>query len=334
MPPELNQIPRVRTFEQDVAESMQSKQASVLHVALAEQDRVKEVSLENKKGRGNTLIYFFSFLFIIGAFGVAGYGYFFYTPTPNATLPKELVDAKNLIISDEVLSVQVDLKNRNASLALLSATSSLETTLGTVTHVVPYITETGSDGIEKNRTITSQEFFALLGSTVPDIFKRSLTNGISFVRVIDQGIHAGIIVQTNDYERTIVGLTSWEKTIVSDFEKVFGYTRKREVRELIETITDQEIVETVEEYDQKTKKVRLVTSTTTEPISTFEERVTYINDTVSFTNAIRKNIELRIAKGVSEKEYIVYGFPRRNTLIIADTTEAFLRIADRLPKEN
>ena len=49
MPPNSPNIPQVRTFEQDVAESMQTKQASVLHIALAEQEREKEVFIKTKK---------------------------------------------------------------------------------------------------------------------------------------------------------------------------------------------------------------------------------------------------------------------------------------------
>ncbi len=58
MPPLNSNTPRVRTFEQDVAESMQNTQASVLHVALAEQERAKEVFVETKKG---AVMYFYTY---------------------------------------------------------------------------------------------------------------------------------------------------------------------------------------------------------------------------------------------------------------------------------
>jgi alpha-amylase/alpha-mannosidase (GH57 family) len=137
-------------------------------------------------------------------------------------------------------------------------------------------------------------------------------------------------VQTNDYDRTVIGLSAWEKTILKDLEKLFGYTQRIEVKELIETITDQEVIEETEVYNPKTKKIELVTSTTTEPVSTFEERVSYINDQITFGNSVRKNIELRTAQGKSGKEYLVYGFPERNTLVIAGSIDVFLRIVDRL----
>lgn len=333
MPPEINPIQRVRTFEQDVAESMQTKQASVLHVALAEQEHIKEAYVETAKKRTNGLLYFVSFLFILGAFGVAGYAYFFYVPKENATIPPGLVVSKDFVASDETFSVGVDLNNRAKSLALLADTSQVNTTLGTVTHIIPFISETAED-IKTSRSITSQEFFAFIGNNVPDIFKRSLVQDITFVRVMDEELRAGIVVQSNDYERTIVGLTAWEKTMISDLEKVFGYSRRTEVKELIETITEMEVTEETEVYDPKTKKTTLVTSTSTEPVSTFEEKVSYVTDEVSFGNSVRKNIELRIAKGTSGKEYLVYGFPERSTLIIAGSVEAFLQIMDRLPQAN
>lgn len=334
MPPFNSSTPRVRTFEQDVAESMQNTQASVLHVALAEQERAKEVFVETKKRRGNVFLYILAFFFIITALGLAFYAYFFYTPTQNATVPPNLVETSDLVLSDESISVEVDLQNRTKSLTLLAATSSIDTTLGVVTRVVPYILETNTDGTKKNRGITSSEFFAFIGTNVPDIFKRALLPDFSFVRIVDNGMRAGIIVQTNDYDRTIVGLTDWEKTMLSDLEKLFGYTRRVEIKELVETVTQKEVATTTSVYDPKTKKTKLVTATTTEPISTFEEKVRLVNDDITFTNDVRKNIELRIAKGGSGKEYLVYGFPRRNTLIIAGSVDVFLRLVDRLPKTN
>lgn len=334
MPPFNSNTPSVRTFEQDVAESMQNKQASVLHVALAEQEREKEIFVETKKRRGNVFLYILAFLFIVSAFGLIFYAYFFYTPTQTVTIPPNLVETSDLVLSDETISVEVDVQNRIKSLALLTATSGIDTTLGVVTRVVPYVLETNTDGTKKSRGITSSEFFAFIGTNVPDIFKRALSSDFSFVRVVDDGMRAGIIVQTNDYERTIVGLTDWEKTMLSDLEKLFGYTRRIEIKELVETITQKEVVKTTPVYDPKTKKTKLVTAATTEPVSTFEEKVRLVNDDTVFTNDIRKNIELRIAKGGSGKEYLVYGFPRRNTLIIAGSVDVFLRLVDRLPKTN
>ncbi len=262
------------------------------------------------------------------------YAYFFYTPVQNATIPPNLVEIRDLILSDETISVEVDLQNRTKSLALLTATSGIDTTLGVVTRVVPYVLETNVDETKKNRSITSSEFFAFIGTNVPDIFKRALSSDFSFVRVVDNGMRAGIIVQTNDYERTIVGLTDWEKTLSSDLERLFGYTRRVEIKELVETVTQKEVVKTTEVYDPKTKKTKLVTATTTEPVSTFEEKVRLIHDDIVFSNDVRKNIELRIARGLSGKEYLVYGFPKRNTLIIAGSVDVFLRLVDRLPKTN
>lgn len=334
MPPEMNQVPRVRTFEQDVAESMQTKQASILHIALAEQEHQKDIHVETVKKRTNGFLYLLSFVFIIGAFGAAGYGYFLYTPTQKATIPKNLVIAQDFVAVDETSSVEVDLGNRSGALALLSATSSLNTTLGIVTQIVPYISEKDVDETQSRRTITSQEFFAIIGESVPDIFKRSITKDITFIRVIDDGIKSGLIVQTTDYDRTIIGLTAWEKTMTRDLERIFGYSRKTEVKELVETVTEQEVIEETEVYNPKTKKMDIVISASTEPISSFTEKISYITDEISFRNDVRKNIELRIAKGKTDKEYLVYGFPERSTLVIAGSVDAFLRIVSRLPQQN
>lgn len=331
MPPETNSVQRVRTFEQDVAESMQTKQATVLHVALAEQEHAEELRTEVTKKQTNSLLYFVSFIFILIAFGAALYAYFFYVPPQKGVLPTELATSKDLVATDATFSIEVDLNNRAQSVALLADTSSIDTTLGTVTHIVPFISET-IESKKTSRIITSQEFFAFVGKNVPDIFKRSLTQDITFVRVMDEDLRAGIIVQSNDYERTIVGLNAWEKTIVTDLEKVFNYSRRIEIKELVETVTQTEVTKETEVYDPKTKKTKLVTSTSTEPVSTFEEKVNSITDEVSFGNSVRKNIELRIAKGTSGKEYLVYGFPERNTLVIAGSVETFLRIVDRLPQ--
>lgn len=331
-------VPNVRTFEQDVAESMQTKHATVLNVALAEREH-EDIYAEDlgkkevQKGRGS-LLYIISFILIIGAIGILIFAINFYKQPKIATIPKDLVQKVDLVISNETLPVEVDLKNNAKSLASLSDTTSINTVLGTITKIVPYVSEETPDNKKVNRELTSQEFFAVLDKNVPDIFKRALKDEFSLLRVSDGGLQTSLVLKTNDYERTIVGLTSWEKNIVNDLEILFGYSRKIEVKERIETITNIETEEKVEEYDPKTKKIKIVVKKVLKPVSTFEDRVSYSTDEVSFSNTVRKNIELRVATGTTQKEYLVYGFPERNTLIIAGNTEAFLRIVDKLKKTN
>lgn len=333
MPPN-KQTPQVRTFEQDVAESMQAKQASVLRVALAEQQKQKDFFVETKTRRTHGLIYFISFLFVLVAIGTVGYVYFLSTSEKKATIPTELVQAEDFVLVDKTLAVKVDLNSRSAGIALLSKPNGVDTNLGVVNKIVPYITEAQAGGEDISRAITATEFFTLINSNVPDIFRRSLAKEVTYIQVTDNGPRSAIVVQTNDYDRTAIGLSSWEKTMFKDLEPLFGYTQKIEVKELIETITEQEVVEQEEIYDPKTKKVTLITSTTTEPVSTYEERIRFIEDEIKFENSIRKNIELRVVQGKSGKEYFVYGFPERNTLIIAGSVDVFLRIFERLPKSN
>lgn len=332
------QIPTVRTFEQDVAESMQAKHATVLNVAMAEKERalstdyLEEQRPQSKKEGSRMLVYILSFLFILGSVGAIYVGFFYNKPT-DAVIPEDLAPKQELIESSETVAVPVDLQDTSKSLALLSDTSSINNVLGTITRIIPYVSETKNE-VTTKREIAAREFFTFLGSNVPDIFMRALEDDFSFVRVSDGGVQGVLILKTVDYERTIVGLTSWEKSMLDDLEKLFGYSRRVEIKERVETITEVEAEEKAQQYDPKTKKMVTITKKVMKPVSTFEDVISYVPDQVSFSNVIRKNIELRVAKGTSQKEYIVYGFPERNTLIIASNTDAFLRVVDKLRNTN
>lgn len=327
MPPNL---PPIRTFEADIADSLRVKQASVMHIALAEQEQVREVMTEVQTTSNFRFVYIMSFLFLLVAVGVI-----VYILVPKNTAPiviaPVIANSTELISTTEQKLVLFDAQKRNESLALLIATSSISNILGTVTRITPYTEEVGQDDTKSARQVASDVFLRTIFPNSPDVLQRSLNPDFALLRVAYTSLDTVLVFKASDYERTVVGLNSWERTIVDDFNTLFGTTRK------VETIEEYEVVDILPATSTpafatstRGRRVPIVQFTPTSTVTRIESRVNIKNDVIRFENSIRKNIEIKSAVGTSGKTYLVYGFPVRDVLVMAQSLDAFLQITDIL----
>lgn len=327
MPPNL---PPLRTFEADIADSLREKQASVMHIALAEQERARDTKIEVESTSNSRFVYGMSFLFLLVAIGVI-----VYIIVPKNTAPiviaPVVANSTELISTTEKKLVFFDPQKRAESLALLTSTSSISNILGTVTRITPYTEEVGQDGAKSARQVASDVFLRTIFLNSPDVLQRSLNPDFALLRVAYIALDTVLVFKASDYERTVVGLNSWERTIVDDFNQLFGTTRKVETLETYEVFDIIPATSTpVFATSTRGRRVPIVQFTPTSTVSRIESRVKVTTDTIRFESSIRKNIEIKSAVGASGKTYLVYGFPVRDVLVIAQSLDAFLQIADML----
>ncbi len=325
-------IPPIRTFEADIADSMREKQASILHIALAEQERAREKVVSSNTSRTSFFVYIMSAFFILIAIGVIGYLLVHPTEKVVTVLPiAENTEA--LLQTDSQVRVLFDSNKKKETLLLLSATSSVSTILGVTTRIVPYIEENGSDGTKIARALSSDIFLATLFPNSPDVLRRSVRPDFMYIKIGNTSLESALIFEASDYERTVVGMNSWQRNMVDDIGTLFNTTRTLEFTEEYEVTEDVPVATStlVSTSTNKNRTVPIVQSiATTTRITRLETRIKKVTDSVAFESSIRKNIEIKTAQGGSGKTYLVYGFPTRNVLVIAQSLDTFLQIAERL----
>jgi len=324
--------PPIRTFEEDIANSMREKQASIMHIALAEQEAAQEGGQRTEISRTSSFVYIASTFFILIAVGVTGY--LLVRPMEKIiTIMPITENAVEILKTDTQIRVLFDETKKDKVLTLLRATSSISAILGVTTRIIPYVEESESDGTKIARALSSDVFLKNIFLNSPDTFRRSLRPDFIYLKIGNTALESVLIFQTNDYERTVVGMNSWQRTMVDDINTLFGGTRTLEVFEQYEVIENVPIA-TSTQTGTPTAKNRLVpivqSAATSTPVTTLETRSRIVSDSITFISSIRKNVEIKTAQGESGSTYLVYGFPTRDVLVIAQSLDTFLQIAERL----
>lgn len=324
-------LPPIRTFEADIAESMREKQTSVIHIALAEQEKEREHSVYEKKAQGRTWLYITSLLFFIVSIATIFFVFFQTSDTSQIAVTPITQITSPLVRTDEQKTILVDVLNRDNIVASIASTSSISSVLNVYTNILLYTEDKTTEKIIR-QAMPLASFLANVFPNAPEVLKRSLREEFAIVARGLTGMPLAFVFQAEDYERTVVGLNSWERTMVADFAPLFRYSTRIDVPEQFEVEEDVLATTTI----ATTTRVRGKTVTinkdvlATTTIIKIETRTRRIQDIITFESAIRKNVEIKSALGNSGTTYFVYGFPKRDVLIITKDVDTFFEIAERL----
>lgn len=276
----------LRTFEGDIASSVRTNQGSIVHIALAEDE--KRRAQEQNKAAGTKSILFgtLGVILLLASLVIVAFGIYTTMNKTSSVISIPITKKVGLLkVNKEFVFEIDDTMTRSEILQNLLRTTP-ESTLGDIARVV--ITE-------KNATTTvplgAQEFITRIFPRSPDLFKQSLNTNFEYGVYEDTAQKPFFVFLSNDYDRTSAGLLSWE----------------RDMR-----------------YE--------VTDTFTKAATSTEERQARANilSHASFSDTVIKNVELRILRDETGTEYLVYGFPKHDTLIIAPNTQTFFAIKDAL----
>jgi len=209
-------IKPLRTFESDLAETIDQKKSSVLSVNLAEKKRREErgQSSEEKESQGTFLITIISIILIVGGVGILSTLFFFRNKTEVAPAPV----FETIIAYDNQEKIATESLNRG-SLIEGVRTYLKESTppLNSITNV-SFTIQKG----ESRVVISAQRFLAILESRTPEIFLHSLGSDFMYGIHSFNGNEAFLILKTKSYENAFAGMLGWEKTLVSDLGPLFA----------------------------------------------------------------------------------------------------------------
>ena len=93
--------------------------------------------------------------------------------------------------------------------------------LGSITRIIPVISETDADGVPQNRPATFREFMAAMGAHASDDLFRALGNDFFL------GIHAAdksapvVVVPVVSHARAFAAMLNWEPSLNGDLSPLF-----------------------------------------------------------------------------------------------------------------
>lgn len=284
-----DELKPIRTFESDIASSVRSNQGSVVHIALAEEEKRRSQETVAHGNKKSVLFGTLGLVLIIASCALVGIA--IYTTEHNSPKPVPIPEIKKeglFTAGHEYVFALATSTTRMETIAELQKTVPTQT-LGDISRVVITVA-----GTTTPIALDDTDFLSVLLPKAPDLFKRSLAPLFEYGVYQDTTPKPFLIFTSIDYDRSYAGLLAWERDMKSEFSDLFNNAPE---------------------------------NTT---INTSDETTQPVVHSLVFKDTVVKNVELRVLLDENGTEYLVYGFPRRNTLIIAPNTKTFFIVRDAL----
>lgn len=219
-------IKSIRTYQDDIRETIESRRGSIASIALAQQKKKDLFDFSNEEARDaseaapehnykKTITIILVVLMMVLGASIFGYSYFVNqksaTTKVEETVPS-LVFAENAKKMDITGVEKEDLKKM-----VSMQTFKEDYKLSTITNL--YFVEKGE--FAENRT-TLQRFFFLIDSSMPQSLSRSLDREFMYGVHSWNGNQAFIVTKTRFYENAFAGMLEWEKNMASDLLMMLG----------------------------------------------------------------------------------------------------------------
>jgi len=220
---EKSSIRRLRTYNSDVAETIQNQKTSVVQMVLAEGQRKQMAAEEaSPKNPRNIILITLSILLGISALGVVGFVAWQYVQKQDEARRAVLSAVVPGIIFSEVNTpIDVtDMTGEEAARAIRTMVSGATARLDFIEQI--YLTKkVSTDTGVADQTLTTGEFFTLVASDIPDSLARSLSPEFFFGVHIFNGNEPFMILKTNYFESAFAGMLKWEQTLPKQLLPLF-----------------------------------------------------------------------------------------------------------------
>jgi len=299
-------ISSTRTLKDDLQNLVHIDKLSLVRAASLESEKQRARPREERAPRrhflGAALVSLI--LFALGALALgAMYVYITGASSENSvTNPEE--QAGSIMFSEQTIYGSVDDRQPYEVRALLlQAREGSSLTLGAIMRIIVTVTERNPETLKETaRPLTTAEFFTTIGAEPPEQLVRALES-IFFL-----GIHAIdrnapiLVIPVTSYERAFAGMLSWEDRMAEDLAPFFTPIPPPP---LSFSTTDQ-------------------TSTST------DTPLKVPADSPAFDDEIIRNFDVRVLKDASGNARLLYAFPSRSILIIAESPHSFIEALSRL----
>jgi hypothetical protein len=206
--------PKIRTFQSDIADAIRDQKGSVVKIAVQEQERRQEEgTVQSKQSKRNVIFVIVGFFLLFGAVGIFAYSYL---NEKQKSLVPEIPQKKNFISGDHVTSILVPdttvLKD-----ILLKNISTLDIPVGQIEHMLLVYSDA-----DKNMNVTPLvDLFESFRISPPDGFYYSLEEN-TYIFGIYQTTEGErfILLKSKVFSNTFSQMLLWEKTLAVDLKEL------------------------------------------------------------------------------------------------------------------
>ena len=219
-------VSAVHTLKDDLQGVVYNQKISLVKAVSLEEDRRARKGFDTERTRGAQQrssrtfgILFASLTLLVLGVG-ALFGVFFIMNQQKVTPPPDT--GSSILFAEQSILLSLDGHSPSELKRVLEAgRTTSQGALGSITRIIPVISETDADGVPQNRPATFREFMAALGVRASDDLFRALGNDFFL------GIHAAdksapvIIVPVVSHARAFAAMLSWEPLLNEDLSPLF-----------------------------------------------------------------------------------------------------------------
>lgn len=210
--------PRLRTFQSDIADAIKNQKGSVVKIAVREQERKQQEGVIHQTQNRKNVVFIFLGLILLGiAGGIFGYIHWQEKKKQQAIVD-QLPTKRSFISGDHITQVAIpdttvlkDVLEKNMT--------DLDIPVGQIEHMLLLYTDE-----DKNQTIVPlEDLFSSFSIAPPDGFYYSLAED-TYMYGIYQTTEGErfILLKTKVFSNTFSQLLVWEKTFAADFKNLLG----------------------------------------------------------------------------------------------------------------
>ncbi|MEK7606432.1 MAG: hypothetical protein AAB458_02480 [Patescibacteria group bacterium] len=296
----------IRTLQSDIAETVQGRGISVADIALAEQKRSAASGEHTHEPKQPTNWWAVgAMLFVLLGVGVTASIFLFAPKTPVDILD---TGSGSNFPADKQTSLDVTEMTFDGFTNTVRDTLFAEFRLGTLMSVSLF----EQTNLGENISVNTERFFSITKSRAPDRLIRSLEKEFVFgVATVDTPT-GFLVFTTQNFENTFAGMLEWEPFMVDDLPFI------------ARTILPPPII--TPEVIVATTSTSTLSASTTPPMAPEP----FVIPTAVFKDIIVQNEDTRAAVLPDGTIRLLYSFPDRNTLIIAQSKETLTLILERI----
>ncbi len=319
----------VRTFKNDINQTVHKDKISTAKILLAEQkqkEKESEVYTDvSIKRPTNILAIFFGVLLLIAAVGVVGY--FGYNKIVKQTINPVEIKNSFLFIFDSEKLIDADKEDYEIAQEVeknIKDISSMKD--NTFTDFIFFKTDPTTKSKDR---IKSSEFFNIYNIKLPTLVARSISKDFTYGFYKTNGrVEPFLVIGIVDYENLYASMFLWEQNLALDIKDLFPVLKNlfdiSNIRNNLvlpqDPIIDNSVPNNIASSSATSTMDSAEASTSTEIVLTPEqelEKRDVINRAVRFVDVVFSNKDARAVRDTTGNPFFFYSFIDRDKIIFA-----------------
>lgn len=215
----------LRTLKNDLQTIIRVKKISLVRAAALESEKHRggtdpersEVQ-KNQVRRRSAILFAVAIFLVLGAAAFFGV---FLIMGERAGIPAETSQSAILFAENGVPFPLTSASSIELKRILAQARLGGGGTLGSITRIIPTVSETTAEGTPTGRPATLEEFLRAIGARAPEELYRALPQDFFFgIHTVDENAPL-FVIPVASYERAFASMLRWEETLNADLSPVF-----------------------------------------------------------------------------------------------------------------